>query len=70
MNEALKTLIRTTPSMTDIERGYWFQLEEHMTKQQVDWLFNILSNERKQLDELEALEWQNDCVSEKDLEKL
>ena len=79
MNEVLKTLIETTPSMNDTERGYWFQA--HMNQQQIDRLFEILSNERKKLDELAVCEWEdneveaiiqvlNDVVNLKDLERL
>jgi hypothetical protein len=56
MNETLKTLIETTPSMNDTERGYWFQAHEHMNQQQIYRLLEILSNERKKLDELEKYE--------------
>jgi len=81
MNEVLKTLIETTPSMNDTERGYWFKAHEHMDQQQIDRLFEILSNERKKLDELAVCEWEdneveaiiqvlNDVVNLKDLERL
>ena len=42
--------------MNDTERGYWFKAHEHMDQQQIDRLFEILSNERKKLDELAVCE--------------
>ena len=81
MNEALKILIETTPSMNDTERWYWFQIFPYMREEQIDRLFEILSNERKKLDELEKYEWEDneveaiiqvseDIANEKDLERL
>lgn len=49
----LMQLILNTESMTDEEREYWFQILPVMNDEQVQRLFNILDNEKKQLDKLD-----------------
>lgn len=46
-------LIKTTESMDDQERQYWFQIMPIMTAEQVDKFRNILVTEKNQLSELD-----------------
>lgn len=49
----LVELIKTTESMDDQEREYWFQILPIMNADQVDRLKNILATEKQQLAELD-----------------
>lgn len=47
-------LILETESMDNQEKQYWFDILPAMTEEQRIKLFNILENERKKLEELDA----------------
>ncbi len=55
----LVDLIKTTESMDDQERQYWFQILPIMTPEQVEKFRNILATEKNQLAELDK-EYENE----------
>jgi len=50
----LVELIKSTESMTDAEKTYWFQILPIMTDEQVDKLKKILAKEKEQLTKLDS----------------
>lgn len=52
IDDWLIDLIKNTESMDDEEKQSWFDIIPSMNDDQIDRLFNILDNEKKQLEEL------------------
>lgn len=74
----LMQLILHTESMTDDEREYWYQILPVMNDEQIDRLFKILDNEKKQLEKLDEKynkqmkkinDTENIAIKEEEIEK-